>query len=176
MVTTSTYRWPLTLTLLIAIAAMFAVLLAPKGVSAATDNSDVRRIAEKLQCPVCEGTSVADSPSPVAAGMRDKIRELLDQGQTEPQIISFFRSVYGDAILREPPKTGLLSVLWWGPATGIVAALAVIGFTLSRRRRASSVTSQAIPVIKGAAVLGLALDVYEQYRQRLRQEVQERSV
>ncbi|MBI3743762.1 MAG: cytochrome c-type biogenesis protein CcmH [Chloroflexi bacterium] len=171
---TTTYRCGITLVLLVTLATMFATLFGPTRLSAATNNSDVRRIAEKLQCPVCEGTSVADSPSPVAAGMRDKIRELLDQDQTEPQIISFFRSVYGDAILREPPKTGLLSVLWWGPATGIAVALATIGLTLSRRRRPERVAGATAAAVGGAEVLGLAPGVYEQYRQRLWQEVQER--
>ncbi|MSQ25647.1 MAG: cytochrome C biogenesis protein, partial [Dehalococcoidia bacterium] len=62
---------------------LLAAWLAFSGVAQAQSaNTEVRRIADKLQCPVCQGTSVADSPSAVADSMRSEIRARLEQGQS----------------------------------------------------------------------------------------------
>ncbi|MEE9285695.1 MAG: cytochrome c-type biogenesis protein [Dehalococcoidia bacterium] len=130
-------------------------------------DSEVRRISNKLQCPVCEGTSVADSPSPVAEGMREKVRDMLAAGKSEKEIMSFFVAVYGDFVLREPPKTGLAAAVWWVPPGAIAAGLALVYLLVWRRRKGAQGPS---PVS-----VTLADDEVERYRERLRQELEERS-
>lgn len=80
-------------------------------------------IAERLQCPVCQGQSVAFSNSPLAAEMRRQIREKLQAGASEQQITQYFIDRYGVRILREPPRTGLHLWLWLTPATGLGVGL-----------------------------------------------------
>lgn len=74
------------------------------------------RIASELRCPVCQGLSVADSPSPTAVAMKDRVRELVGQGYSEPQIQDYFVSRYGEWVLLAPPANGLAWLLWLGPA------------------------------------------------------------
>ena len=138
------------------------------SVSAYGEGEDVRRIANKLQCPVCEGTSAADSPSPVAQGMRDKIQEMLAEGRSEKEIMSFFVAVYGDFVLREPPKTGLAAAVWWVPPAAIAVGLGLVYTLVWRNRRRKNA-----PVLSPAS-LGLADDEIERYRERLREEMEER--
>lgn len=133
-----------------------------------SEGNEVRRIGNKLQCPVCQGTSVADSPSPVAQAMREKIRTMLAEGRSEKEIIAFFRSVYGDFVLREPPRTGLASAVWWMPGIGIAAGFALLYGLVWRRRRG------AVAHPPAEQALGLSDADLQRYRERIRQALRER--
>ena len=85
-----------------------------------------RAIAKKLQCPVCQTISVADSPSDLAAQMRAIIRQKLAEGWTEEQIINYFVERYGDGVLLEPPRQGFGLLAWVGPAVGVLLGLGII--------------------------------------------------
>jgi cytochrome c-type biogenesis protein CcmH len=146
MTMTRAIRWhqagALALLALLALAQALALVPGSEA-HAQVSNTEVRRIAGKLQCPVCEGTSVADSPSPVAEAMRDKVRTLLDEGRSEREIMAFFRSVYGDFVLRSPPTTGLASAVWWFPGVAIVAGFGLVYLLVWRRRRPQGASEAA---------------------------------
>ncbi len=72
----------------------------------------VHDVAAQLKCPVCQGESVADSPSTISQQMRGVIRQQLQQGQSEQQIIQYFVSRYGSNILWSPPKQGFTMLAW----------------------------------------------------------------
>lgn len=157
------FRFPLLL-----LALTLAVVLAPMGAlaQAATPvigGEQVRAIADKLQCPVCQGTSVADSQSQVAQDMRSVIRAKLQAGESEQQILKYFEDRYGAAILREPPRTGFYSAVWWVPGLALaVGALAIIGIL---RRRGSEASPGTGPAAPGEAMSDKEL---ESYRKRVR--------
>lgn len=83
-------------------------------VSPAPESLDqrVHDVASQLKCPVCQGESVADSPSTISQQMRAVIRQQLQQGQSEQQIIQYFVSRYGNSILWAPPKQGFTILAW----------------------------------------------------------------
>lgn len=91
--------------------------------------SDVERItlhiAKGLRCPVCQGSSLAESPVEGANAMRARIRELVAVGFTEDQIRDYFSAPerYGEWVLLEPRATGLNALLWIAP--GLLAGVAV---------------------------------------------------
>lgn len=92
-------------------------------------------IADKLQCPICEGQSVAYSNSQLAGEMRRIIEDKLRAGETEAEIITYFVDRYGVKILREPPRRGLLAWLWITPVAGF--AIALIGLVWALRNMAA---------------------------------------
>ncbi len=95
--------------------------------SLADDLDDrARAIAKKLQCPVCQTISVADSPSDLAVQMRTIIRQKLAEGWTEEQLINYFVERYGEGVLLEPPRRGFGLLAWVGPAVGIILGLGII--------------------------------------------------
>ena len=73
------------------------------------------RIADKLDCPVCQGQSVKESNAPLAQQMRALINEKIDAGASDEEIFDFFAARYGVGILRDPPKQGLALGVWLGP-------------------------------------------------------------
>jgi cytochrome c-type biogenesis protein CcmH len=84
---------------------------------------------------VCEGETVADSPSGLAADMRSVIRTRLAAGESDQQILDEFVASYGDSILTEPPKHGISLGVWVGPVIGILVGILVLGLLLKTWRR-----------------------------------------
>lgn len=106
---------PRALLLIIAIimilAAIWSYVLLVAPVPESLDQR-VHDVASQLKCPVCQGESVADSPSTISQQMRAVIRQQLQQGQSEQQIIQYFVSRYGNSILWSPPKQGFTMLAW----------------------------------------------------------------
>lgn len=136
--------------------------LAPVAVRADALDDGVRRVALQLQCPVCEGESVADSPSGLATDMRSLIRTRLAAGATDQQILDEFVAAYGDGILAEPPKRGVSLGVWLGPPLAVLFGAGALIALLRAWRR----PSRRSPTVASA----VDTDALEEYR-RFRQEV-----
>lgn len=93
------------------------------------------RIADELQCPVCEGQSVAYSNSQLATEMRRQVEEQLRAGESEASIKQFFIDRYGVRVLREPPREGINLWLWRLPILGLIVG--VVGLIWNLRHTAT---------------------------------------
>jgi cytochrome c-type biogenesis protein CcmH len=122
--------------------ALLLVVL-PGRVFADPIDDSVRRIGLQLQCPVCEGQNIADSPSGLAKDMRDVIRARLTEGVADRQILDEFVASYGDSILADPPKRGISLGVWLGPAIGLVLGAVLLGVVLLSWRRAPRAAAAA---------------------------------
>lgn len=81
-----------------------------KGVVTPRDTALERRtreVAAGLRCPVCQGLSIADSPSELALEMKGLVREQLAAGKTPDEVRGYFIAKYGEWVLLEPKPTGL---------------------------------------------------------------------
>ncbi len=86
----------------------------------------VRAVASRLMCPVCEGRTVADSTSELAAQMRALIRERLARGDSEEEVVRYFVDRYGPSVLAVPPPRGVGVALWALPALVVGAGLTYV--------------------------------------------------
>jgi|SRR5579871_897814 len=128
------------------VAALLLVLVAGMAVvspvAAQTVEDEARRIAQELQCPICQGLSVADSPSQLATEMREVIREKLEAGESHDQIIQYFVDRYGENILETPPRNGFTITAWVMPYVAVFATLAFLVWRVTRRERPSNEASE----------------------------------
>ena len=106
---------------------VFGMLTFTTVAIAAPIDDSVRRVAARLQCPVCEGQSVADSNSGLAQDMRAVIRTRLEQGDPDQAIVESFVASYGEGILTDPPKSGAGLGVWIGPVTAIAVGAGALG-------------------------------------------------
>ena len=87
-------------------------------------------ILEELRCLVCQNQSLADSGSELAYDLRVEVKEMLEQGSTDKEILKFMSDRYGDFVLYKPPVKPRTLLLWFSPflllVGGIVAALMII--------------------------------------------------
>jgi cytochrome c-type biogenesis protein CcmH len=92
-------------------------------------------VASLLRCPVCQGMSVADSPSTVALDMKQHVRELLARGYTQDQILNYFEGSYGQFVLLKPRNP----FVWLLPVVVLLVGATLVVITL---RRLSSPTTE----------------------------------
>lgn len=141
-------RGALTLALLAAtVAVLLVVGLAgrARGGKPADLDARTREIASALACPVCQGLSVADSPSELAVNMRQVIRSKLEAGESRQEIVDYFVQAYGESILLAPPRSGFWLFIWWVPVVVIAAGLCCVGFAVTRWASRGARQEPALP-------------------------------
>ncbi|WP_233982244.1 cytochrome c-type biogenesis protein [Pectobacterium versatile] len=97
----------------------------------ATQEQQFRELTMQLRCPKCQNNSIADSNSMIASDMRQKVYELMQQGQTKEQVVDYMVDRYGYFVTYEPPITPFTVLLWLLPAL----FLAVGSWVIIRRAR-----------------------------------------
>jgi len=91
-------------------------------------------IADELRCLVCQNESLAGSRAELAQDLRREIRSLIKAGKTDPEILDFLVSRYGDFVRYRPPLKPSTWLLWLGPFILLGTGLAALSWHLRRRR------------------------------------------
>ena len=118
---------------------------APKGVPVAGAMLDQRtnEVASLLRCPVCQGLSVADSPSTMAQDMKHQVREFLARGYTQEQILGYFEKSYGQFVLLKPKFSGVSTLVWLLPVAALIFGAVVV---LSKAKQLEEGPAEKTPV------------------------------
>ena len=103
----------------------------------------VLAIAEELRCLVCQNETIAASHADLAVDLRKQIRQKLQQGQTQAQILDFMVQRYGDFVLYRPPVKSSTWLLWGGPFLLLAVALAALVLNIRRRRTVAAAPLKA---------------------------------
>ena len=93
------------------------------------------KISNELRCLVCQNETIAASHAELAVDLRRQVREMLQNGQNEQQVVDYMTARYGDFVLYRPPFKALTVLLWIGPAVMIVLGLGALFVVLRRRSR-----------------------------------------
>jgi len=68
------------------------------------------------------------------------VREQIDAGKTDKEIIDYMVGRYGDFVLYRPPVKGTTLLLWGGPALLLLTGIGVIVVVLRGRQRMPDAT------------------------------------
>lgn len=101
--------------------------------SSVQQEQQYRELIGQLRCPKCQNNSIADSNAIIAADMRAKVYQLMQQGQSKQQIIDYMVARYGNFVTYEPPLNGVTIFLWLGPLLFVLIGGAVVILRPSRR-------------------------------------------
>lgn len=91
-------------------------------------------LAEKLRCLVCQNESLASSHADLAEDLRREVRELMQKGMSDQEILDYLVARYGDFVLYDPPMKKTTLVLWYGPFALLLLGAGVLVFQLRRRK------------------------------------------
>lgn len=118
---------------------------APRGVaiSGALLDQRTNEVAGLLRCPVCQGMSVADSPSTMARDMKQTVREMLARGFTQEQILKFFEHSYGQFVLLKPEFHGVSALVWLLPIAALIFGVVVVMSKAKQLEQAPVATADA---------------------------------
>jgi len=91
-------------------------------------------LAENLRCLVCQNESLASSHADLAEDLRREVREQMQKGLSDQEIIDYLVSRYGDFVLYDPPVKRTTLVLWYGPFVLLLVGIGMLLFQLRKRR------------------------------------------
>jgi cytochrome c-type biogenesis protein CcmH len=91
-------------------------------------------LAENLRCLVCRNETIAGSHAPLAADLREQIREQMRAGRSDQEILAFMTERYSDYVLFRPPVKVTTYLLWFGPFVLLGVGIVVQYLYLKRRR------------------------------------------
>ena len=94
----------------------------------------VMHVSGELRCLVCQGQSLADSNADFAVDMRTQIRELMDSGMTNREVVDFMVERYGDYVRYRPPFKASTALLWFGPMLLFAIGIATLYINVWRRK------------------------------------------
>ena len=116
----------------------------PQGTAITGKRLELRtnEVSALLRCPVCQGMAVADSKAEMAVNMKAQVRELLERGYTEGQILKYFELSYGQFVLLEPKFEGFTSLVWLLPVIALAIGAVVVFFKLRRLEKPLPGTQQ----------------------------------
>jgi cytochrome c-type biogenesis protein CcmH len=92
-----------------------------------------RAISHELRCMVCQNQSIDDSEAPLARDLRLLVRERLQAGDSDTQVVDFMVARYGEFVLLRPRLSWHTAILWGAPLTILVVGFFAIGFSVLRR-------------------------------------------
>ena len=103
-----------------------------------------RTLSKELRCMVCQNQSIDDSDAPLARDLRVLVRERLEAGDSDQQVIDFLVARYGDFVLLKPRFTSYTALLWLMPAVVfVIGALALVVFARRHRPRTASASGES---------------------------------
>ena len=88
-------------------------LLATK--SYANIEADLKKITSKLRCMTCQNQTIYDSDTDFSLDIKKIIKEKLQNGETEGEIVYFLIQRYGEYIIFEPQMNKQNLLLWYFP-------------------------------------------------------------
>jgi cytochrome c-type biogenesis protein CcmH len=126
-----------------------------------------QEVTDKLRCPVCQGLSVADSPTATAVAMKHQAEQMLATGFSEAQVLGYFEQSYGEFVRLAPKAEGFNLVVWIAPILVLVAGMAIVARRLGHRGALSVRTGETASTERTEEVS----PELQQYLDRIRQEV-----
>ena len=120
---------------------------APQGIALSGRALEQRtnQVAAGIRCPVCQGLSVADSPSEMAVNMKAQVKALLARGYTEKQILQYFEKSYGQFVLLKPKFEGVNTLVWLIPAFALILGVAIVFAKIQKLSSSSTPTPPSAP-------------------------------
>jgi cytochrome c-type biogenesis protein CcmH len=96
-----------------------------------------RALSQELRCMVCQNESIDDSEAPLAHDLRVLVRERIEAGDSDAQVVNFLVARYGEFVLLKPRLSWHTAALW-GLPPGVLLVGIVMLFIAARRRTAST--------------------------------------
>ena len=107
-----------------------------------------RAISQELRCLVCQNESIDESEAPLAHDLRVLVRQRVEAGDSDAQVMNFIVARYGEFVLLKP-RLEWRTALLWGTPPGLLLVGIVMLLVAARRR-------QGMPAAAAAANLTAA--------------------
>ncbi|MGC6376373.1 heme lyase NrfEFG subunit NrfF [Bisgaard Taxon 45] len=83
-------------------------------------------LAKSLRCPQCQNQNLVESNSPIAYDLRLEVYNMVNEGQTNQQIVELMTTRFGDFVLYQPPFQWKTLFLWVAPVVLLLLAFGLM--------------------------------------------------
>lgn len=97
-----------------------------------------RDLTASMRCPLCENQAIDDSDAPISADMRERVYQLLQDGQADIEIVNHMVQRFGEYILYNPRLENRTYLLWGLPIGLVLLGVVVVVMMVRARRNASA--------------------------------------
>lgn len=104
---------------------------------------EVNRVASQMYCPICEMEPLDTCGASTCVLWRQQIREELEAGRTQDEIVASFIERYGERVVGIPDDPTLRNFSYFGPIAVGVLSLLVALFTFLRWRKPKEIPLQS---------------------------------
>jgi cytochrome c-type biogenesis protein CcmH len=101
----------------------------------ATQEARARSLFRELRCVVCQGQSIDESNADLAADLRQIVRGMIAEGESDEGIKTFLVDRYGVFVLMRPPMRSDTYLLWFGPVLLLLFGGGMVSAIVSRAKR-----------------------------------------
>ncbi|WP_406645832.1 cytochrome c-type biogenesis protein CcmH [Aliisedimentitalea scapharcae] len=98
-----------------------------------------RDIGRQLRCLKCRNQSIFDSNAGLARDLRVVVRERMDAGDSDQQVLDYVHERFGDFVLLNPPVSPKTYALWAAPV--LLVLMSIAGAAVYLRQRPTLRTS-----------------------------------
>jgi cytochrome c-type biogenesis protein CcmH len=100
-----------------------------------------RNLSKELRCMVCQNQSIDDSEAPLAHDLRVLVRERLQAGDSDDQVVNFLVARYGEFVLLRPQFAWHTAALWGLPPAALLIGIVALVLVVRRRRTPAAETA-----------------------------------
>ena len=97
-----------------------------------------RAISQELRCLVCQNELIDESEAPLAHDLRVLVRQRIEAGDSDTQVMNFIVARYGEFVLLKP-RLEWRTALLWGTPPGLLLIGIVMLLIAARRRKGAAV-------------------------------------
>jgi cytochrome c-type biogenesis protein CcmH len=92
-----------------------------------------RHLSGELRCMVCQNESIDDSGAPLAHDLRVLVRQRIEAGDTDRQVLNYLVARYGEFVLLRPRFEWHTLLLWGLPPAALFGGMVGLFFAMRRR-------------------------------------------
>ena len=93
-----------------------------------------RTLSQQLRCMVCQNELIDEFDAPLARDLRVLVRERLQAGDSDTQVLDFLVARYGEFVLLKPRLSWRTVLLWGLPPALLLTGIALLAVAARRRR------------------------------------------
>ncbi|MGP4844900.1 cytochrome c-type biogenesis protein [Marinobacter sp. 1Y8] len=99
------------------------------------DRERFQELTKELRCPKCQNQSIADSNAPIASDMREAVHKLVQEGESNENIMLAMTSRFGEFVRYRPELDPRTFLLWFTPLIVILVGFVAVAIVVIRSRR-----------------------------------------
>lgn len=126
-------------------------------------------LSHVMRCPVCQGLSIADSPSESSRNMKRQVKAMLAAGYDEEQVLLYFETAYGEFVRMVPKARGFNLLVWIIPGLALLGGVGI--FLRTTRRKVVANEAAELPPSARQAARDAGDESLEPWLDQVRQEL-----